>query len=191
MLTKLEVVNAILRNLGTAAVTSIDVAANPDVQAALGAIETKRQSIQTQSWWFNTQENVTLARTQTNEISVPPTTTQLNTSKTGVDVVQHGTRLFNRDNNSYFFDAELTDVWLVVAMEWDDLPYSAREVIQYAAMVQVQSDFEGDQEKLAQVEGQLQGALLTMKREHVRNRKVNAFTNSRTNMLLSGPRVYR
>jgi hypothetical protein len=158
MLTELEAVNAILRNLGTAAVTSLDTVSNPDVQAAISSLNDKRVAVQSQAWWFNTQENVTLARNLIDEIAIPSTTVTLDTSKCGTDVVQHGLR------------------------------YSVREVVKFSAMVQVQSDLEGDGEKLAQVEGQLQGAFLTMKREHVRNRGVNAFTNPRTALMLNGPR---
>lgn len=187
MLTKLEAVNAILRNLGVSSVTSIDNITSPDAQAAVDTIETKRKTVQATSWWFNTQEGVTLPLTIDNEILVAPNVMQVNTPDGGVDIIQHGTKLFNRDNNSYTFDAPLENVWLVYVHEWDELPYSVREVIQYSAMMQVQSDFEGDQEKLNQVDGQLQGAFLTMKREHVRNRKVNAFTSPRSAYLLTGP----
>jgi hypothetical protein len=188
MLTDLEAVNAILRNLGTAAVTSLDTVSNPDVQAAISSLNDKRLAVQSQAWWFNTQENVTLARNLVDEIAIPSTTVTLDTSKCGIDVVQHGLRLFNRETNSYKFDKNLTDIWLVTALPWDDLPYSVREVVKFSAMVQVQSDLEGDREKLAQVEGQLQGAFLTMRREHIRNRGVNAFNNPRTALLLNGPR---
>lgn len=187
MLTKLEAVNAILRNLGVSSVTTIDNIANPDVQAAVDALETKRKTVQATSWWFNTQESITLPLTVDNEILIANNVMQVNTPDGGIDVIQHGTRLFNRDNNSYKFDAPLTDVWMVYVHEWDELPYSVREVIQYSAMMQVQSDFEGDQEKLNQVEGQLQGSFLTMKREHVRNRKVNIYSNPRSARLLTGP----
>ena len=49
MLTELEAVNAILRNLGTAAVTSLDTVSNPDVQAAISSLNDKRVAVQSQA----------------------------------------------------------------------------------------------------------------------------------------------
>lgn len=183
MLTLLQAVNSILRNLGTSAVTSTEVS-NPDVQAALNMIDEKRLSVQSTGWWFNTQNNITLPLNLVNECLVPSNTLKIDTKHDGLDVVQQGRKLFDRGNNTFKFDQPIVIGELVVVVDWDNLPFTAREVIKFAAMHQVQSDLEGDAQKLQQIEGQLNGAYLAMKREHVQNRDVNAFTSKRASRLL-------
>lgn len=187
MLTLLQAVNSILRNLGTAAVTSTEVA-NPDVQAALNVLDEKRLSVQSTGWWFNTQNNVTLPLDLVNECFVPSNTLKIDTKRDGLDVIQHGQKLFDRGNNTFKFEQPVLIGELVVVVDWDNLPFTSREVIKFAAMHQVQSDLEGDAQKLQQIEGQLNGAYLAMKREHVQNRDVNAFTSKRAASLLGGRR---
>lgn len=184
MLTKLQVVNSILRNLGSTAVTSLEVK-NPDVQAAEASIDEQLIIIQSPGWWFNTQRNVTLPLTQEGCVNLPANTLKVDTAPADVDVVQHGTILFNKDTNSETFTVPPV-VHIVVAIDWDNLPISARTVIKYAAMLQVQSDLEGDEGKMAKVERSLQQAIFTMKRENVSSRDTNRLSRGRAATLLRG-----
>lgn len=189
MITLLQAVNSILRNLGTSAVTNIEVV-NPDVQAALHMLDEKRIAIQSQGWWFNTQTGVVLPLTLTGECIVPPNTIKVDTKPDGIDAVQHGTKLFNRDDNSFIFPEPVELGALVLAIDWDNLPFTVKETIKFAAMHQIQSDLEGDVQKMQQIEGQLNGAFLSMKREHVQNRDVNAFNSKRAARLLGRRRGF-
>ncbi len=184
MITLLEAVNSILRNLGTTKVTNTEVS-NPDVQAALDAIQELVRSVQSRGWWFNKQTNVTLPVNLVGNIPIPSTAIKVDTARAGLDVVQRGMKLFNRETNSDQFTESLTDIDIVFLLEWDDLPYTAQEYIRLLAMHQVQSDLEGDEQKLAIIEGKISTANFEFRREHVQNRDLNAFRSSRARIMLN------
>lgn len=184
MITLLEAVNSILRNLGTTKVTNTEVS-NPDVQAALDAIQETRRSVQARGWWFNKQTNVTLPVNLVGNIPVPSTTIKVDTSRTGLDVVQRGMKLFNRETNSDQFTEALTDIDIVILLPWEDLPFTAQEYIRLLAMHQVQSDLEGDELKLNKIEQKISTANFEFRREHVQNRDLNAFRSTRASIMLN------
>jgi len=184
MLSKLDAVNSIIQNLGVSKVTSLDVS-NVDVQAALGTIERFTLELQANKWWFNTEYNVKLAPDLVGHVAVPPNLLSLDTvDRYGERIIQRGSRLYNVHKRSYVF-TEPVEVNMVLAFDWDELPYNARNVIMYSAMYQVQSDYEGDSEKLAKVQEQALGAYNQLKREHLNQLDLNKFQSPHVTKVLN------
>lgn len=185
MLSKLEAVNSIIRNLGTTAVTSINVV-NPDVQTALAVLDDETRAVQSTGWWFNKMENLGLAIDNQGFVYIPQNVLMIDAKRSVLDVVQRGDRLFNREGNTFIFTEAVTGLTTVLNLEWDDLPFNAREVIRYTAMFQVQSDLEGNAQKMSKIEDRLAGAYLALKKEHMKSRNLNILNNKHVRSILGG-----
>lgn len=187
MLSKLDAVNSIIQNLGVSKVTSLDVS-NVDVQAALGTIERFTLELQANKWWFNTEYNVHLAPDLVGYVYVPSNLLSIDTvDRYGERIVQRGDRLYNVHKRTYVFD-KAVEVNMVLALTWEELPYNARNVVMYSSMYQVQSDYEGDSEKLAKVQEQALGAYNQLKREHLNQIDVNKFQSPHVTRVLNRSR---
>ena len=57
--TELDAINTLLSSIGTAPVTNT-ATANTDAVMAKNYIDRARREIQTEKWWFNTEQNYTL-----------------------------------------------------------------------------------------------------------------------------------
>jgi hypothetical protein len=129
--TFLEAVNRVLQMMGEAPVNGLDGQYGLAQQAQTMLDEISRR-IQSEGWSFNTDFEATLMRDAvTNEISVGSNVSKVVVDPylyTDVDVVQRGSRLYDRRSNSYSFTVDLK-VDITYILEWEELPEYAREYI--------------------------------------------------------------
>lgn len=127
-MTKLEAVNICLSSMGEPAINSLDGAAI-DAQMASDLIDETSRSVQAMGFHWN-HEIHTLSPNVAGEIVVPSNTARIDTinDDKSIDVVQRGTRLFDRVNNTYTFTDSL-DVELFVFLPFEDLPFAAKNFI--------------------------------------------------------------
>lgn len=129
--TFLEAVNRVLQMMGEAPVNGLDGQYGLAQQAQTMLDEISRR-IQSEGWSFNTDFETTLMRDAvTNEITVGANVSKIVVDPylyTDVDVVQRGSRLYDRRSNSYSFDVDLK-VDITYILEWEELPEYAREYI--------------------------------------------------------------
>ncbi|WP_349434248.1 hypothetical protein [Pararhizobium sp. A13] len=144
--TELEAVNLILRNMGEARVNSL---INPPLDAAdaLGTLQEVSLEVQKRGWYFNTELHRFIPD-NTGTIGLPPNT--LGVSAVGPDrglqVVNRGDKLYRikpYDNGSTFTGP--VHVALVLGLEFDELPASARSYIAIRAARVAQVRVVGDQ----------------------------------------------
>ena len=69
--TELDAINILLAAIGTAPVNNIDTA-NTDAVMAKNYINNARKEIQTEKWYFNTEDNYLHTPDIHNEIHLPP-----------------------------------------------------------------------------------------------------------------------
>ena len=128
---KLEAVNKALQMMGEAPVNSL--------QGLLGlgnlaetTIDSVSRKLQTEGWSFNTDYQVSLVRdSTTNHISVGSNVSRIYVDPyeyPDIDVVQRGSKLYDRKNNTYEFEKNLK-VDMTIILDWDDLPEHARVYI--------------------------------------------------------------
>jgi len=128
---KLEAVNKALQMMGEAPVNSL--------QGLLGlgnlaetTIDSVSRKLQTEGWSFNTDYQVSLVRdSTTNHISVGANVSRIYVDPydyPDIDVVQRGSKLYDRKNNTYEFEKNLK-VDMTILLDWDDLPEHARVYI--------------------------------------------------------------
>ena len=128
---KLEAVNKALQMMGEAPINSLQGLFGLG-NLAETTINSVSRKLQTEGWSFNTDYEVDLMRdSTTNEISVGTSTTRVYVDPydyPDVDVVQRGSRLYDRKNNTYEFKQDLkADITII--LDWEDLPEHARVYI--------------------------------------------------------------
>ena len=138
--TFLEAVNRVLQMLGEAPVNSLDGQFGL-AQQAEDAINDVSRKIQAEGWSFNTDLERLLQRDAvTNEITVGTNVSRVRVdpfSYPDIDVVQRGSRLYDRRAGSYEFDEDLyADVTYI--LEWDEVPEYAHQYFTIKAGRQLQ-----------------------------------------------------
>ena len=145
---KLQAVNKALQMMGESPLNSL--------QGLLGlgnlaeeTLDSVSRKVQAEGWSFNTDYQMTLTRdSTTNEISVGTNVSRVVIDPYeyyDVDVVQRGSRLYDRKNNTYVFSIDLK-ADMTVILEWDDLPEHARVYIMTKAGKELQENMIGSKD---------------------------------------------
>lgn len=128
-ITLLEAVNTLLSVIGQAPINSLTGNATADVVTAQNIINTESRFLQARGWHWNTERAVTLnPSVPDGYIDLAPSIINVDTTYGYPDIVQRGSRLFNKDTNTYVFDRAIT-VDYVRYLEFDELPEPARHYL--------------------------------------------------------------
>lgn len=126
--TKLEAVNSMLGHIGESPVNSISNANLPvSVSTAISVLDEVSKEVQTEGWHFNTEIDVKYTPSN-GSITVGTDIIQFDPVDTSLDIVQRGTTLFDRKNNTTTFTSDLT-VNQIRLLDYDNLPEVARRYI--------------------------------------------------------------
>lgn len=128
--TELDAVNEILRVIGESPVSSLDDALPVDADNALRALRAVSREVQSRGWHFNTEARFPLTLDSSGYLQLPGNTLRVDSvgDDQCTDVVQRGTRLYDRREHTYVFSRGLT-ADLVLALAFDELPETARSYI--------------------------------------------------------------
>lgn len=142
--TELEAVNTILSNIGESPVNTLDDDDVADASIARTILNSVSREVQSRGWFWNTEIQYSLAKTANNELVLPANTARVDTvhSDQDKDLVQRGNRLYDRRNHTYSF-TEAVKVDLVVLLDFEDLPETARRYITLRAARVFQERFLG------------------------------------------------
>lgn len=132
--TELEAVNEMLNAIGEGQVSSLDTG-NADVQQCVRLLRDHSRKCQSKGWWFNREEDFTITPDIDGNLILP--VNALKVDPTGDDrynkqFIQRGTRLYDPVNHTFAFTEPVT-VEMVVGLEWDQLPQTARSYITASA----------------------------------------------------------
>ena len=126
----LQAVNRVLQMMGEAPVNSLNGQFGLAKQAEDTLNDVSRK-LQAEGWSFNTDYERTLLRNASNQIEVGDNVSRVVVDPylySNLDVVQRGSKLYDRRNNSYTFTLDLkADVTYI--LEWDELPEHARQYV--------------------------------------------------------------
>lgn len=133
--TFLEAVNSVLQMLGEAPVNGLDGQFGLAQQAQDMLNDTSRR-VQAEGWSFNMDyERLLMRDSTTNEISVGSNVSRVKVDPYNypdIDVVQRGSRLYDRRAGSYEFEEDLrADVTYM--LDWEELPEYAHQYVMVKA----------------------------------------------------------
>lgn len=176
----LDAVNRILGTMGIKPLASLDIE-HRMLSAALLALDTTRKNTLAPGWWFNTEHNRELLPNALDaRIHLPHTL--LGVRDGSRDVVQRGLFLYDREAGTNLFTAPVTAT-LVLDFPLEEIPETVATYIVASAMHDFQTTYDGDSTKAGQ---------LARERERLRMiAKADDDRHSRTNMILSNPRLAR
>lgn len=146
--TKLESVNVMLGNIGESPVTQIDTPSSLPIsaQTAIVVLDEVSRDVQSEGWHFNTVNKTTLSPNGSNEIVLSDDVLHVDTLDHSRDIVQRGTKLFDREKNSTTVFTQDIDVRAMFLLDFTDLPEHARRYIMLKASRVFQARVVGSQE---------------------------------------------
>jgi len=145
---KLQAVNKALQMMGESPLNSL--------QGLLGlgnlaeeTLDSVSRKVQAEGWSFNTDYQMPLTRdSATNEISVGTNVSRIVVDPYeyyDIDVVQRGSKLYDRKNNTYVFSIDLK-ADMTIILEWEELPEHARVYIMTKAGKELQENMIGSKD---------------------------------------------
>jgi len=177
--TELEAVNECLENIGQTPVSTIAGDLGVDAQIALNFVRKVNRELQSQGWYWNTEKDFILTPNGANNILLPSNTLSVDTAGTDAtrDVIQRGSRLYDKDSQAYTFDGPLT-VTLVVGLPFEELPETARRYVSLRAARIFENRVDGANNQ-DDTNDEL-GAMATLHADQLRTADYNVLTGSYT-----------
>jgi hypothetical protein len=126
--TRLKAVNIALQSAQIATVESLS-SGDVDAEIAETILDENTVEVQTRGWNWNT-EIMILAPDQNGHIILPDSFLKADATDAHHNVSQRGTKLYDLDSNSYIFTSKV-ELVIVVGLEYEELPESARRYIAY------------------------------------------------------------
>lgn len=129
--TELEAVNIMLTNIGESPVNSLEDQDVVDAGIARTILSSVNREVQSRGWWFNTDLDREFTPTVSKRIQLPQNTLRVDTTATDrreKNYIQRGRFLYDRVNHTYDIE-EKAIVTIVVGLDFEDLPESARRYI--------------------------------------------------------------
>jgi hypothetical protein len=129
--TELDAINTMLTTIGESPVNSIS-ASTADTRIAQLILQEVDRATQIKGWNWNTEKEVTLTpNVSTKEITLGNNVVRISIDKrtyTNIDIVQRGTRLYDKKNKTFLFDSAIK-AEIVYLLPFTDLPEQARYYI--------------------------------------------------------------
>jgi hypothetical protein len=139
--TRLAAVNQMLRAISEAPVTDLSEVEGMglDIETATGTLDEVQRAVLLEGWIFNTEHEVALLPDPSGYIYLPHNTLRLEVSpQDDTDPVIRGGRIYDRANRTYEFSGPIKSD-LIVFLDFDDMPESARSYVAYRAARKFQS----------------------------------------------------
>lgn len=177
--TEIEAINEMLNAIGEGQVSSLDTG-NADVQQCVRLLRDHSRKVQTKGWWFNREENYIITPDEDGYLRLPSNVLKVDT--TGNDrylqpLIQRGLRLYDPINHTLVF-TKAVEVDLVVGLEWNDLPQSARNYITACAGLEFVDTDIANEVRHTFTKGRRDEAYLELLKEEAEAADYNILTDS-------------
>ena len=133
--TELECINIMLAAIGEAPINTLTGTLPVDAVTAQRTLAEINKDVQNEGWSFNQEFNVKLTRDGTNQIALGTDMLKVDANvfdHPTIDVIQRGLKMYDRKNNTYVFDTDLT-CNVTYFRDFDELPEPARRYINVRA----------------------------------------------------------
>lgn len=143
--TELDAINILLAAIGTSPVNNI-ATVNTDAVMAKNYIHNALKEIQTEKWYFNTEDNYQLIPDINNEIHLADNIINIDSiGRFGenTNLIPRGKKLYDRLNHTYKIQNPIT-ANIILCLEFDELPETAIQYIIAKAARKYQEELLGD-----------------------------------------------
>ena len=143
--TELDAINILLAAIGTSPVNNLNTA-NTDAVMAKNYINNALKEIQTEKWYFNTEENYQLTPDINGEIHLADNIINIDSiGRFGenTNLIPRGKKLYDRLNHTYKIPQPIT-ANIILCLEFDELPETAIQYIIAKAARKYQEELLGD-----------------------------------------------
>ena len=133
--TELECINIMLAAIGEAPINTLTGTLPVDAVTAQKTLTEVNKEIQSEGWSFNQEFNVVFTRDGNNEITIGADVLKVDANvfdHPTIDVIQRGLKLYDRKNNTFVFDGDLT-CNVTYFRNFDEIPEPARRYINIRA----------------------------------------------------------
>jgi len=133
--TELECINIMLAAIGEAPINTLTGTLPVDAVTAQKTLAEINKDVQNEGWSFNQEFNVVLTRDGSNQITLGTDMLKVDANvfdHPTIDVIQRGLKMYDRKNNTYVFDTDLT-CNITYFRNFDEIPESARRYINIRA----------------------------------------------------------
>ena len=133
--TELECINIMLAAIGEAPINTLTGTLPVDAVTAQKTLAEINKDVQNEGWSFNQEFNVKLTRDGSNQIALGTDMLKVDANvfdHPTIDVIQRGLKMYDRKNNTYVFDTDLT-CNITYFRNFDEIPESARRYINIRA----------------------------------------------------------
>ena len=133
--TELECINIMLAAIGEAPINTLAGTLPVDAVTAQKTLAEINKDVQNEGWSFNQEFNVVLTRDNSNQIALGTDMLKVDANvfdHPTIDVIQRGLKMYDRKNNTYVFDTDLT-CNITYFRNFDEIPESARRYINIRA----------------------------------------------------------
>ena len=129
-LSELEAANIMLSTISVAPVSTLEVPGDLNVSVAKQILYNTAREVESYGYYFNTDAKYPLARDTDGQIVLPRNVLFVSVDRDfwSYDATLRGLKLYNRSEQTYKFDKDLTGS-VTFFLEWDDLPQPARQYI--------------------------------------------------------------
>jgi hypothetical protein len=134
LMTELEAVNMCLAAIGESPVNTLSNTGLADVASARAKLLEFSRTVQSTGWAFNTEEQFPLSRAADGTITAPLSALKVSIDRTvsSAQVALRGSKLYDKANHTYLFTSDLKAT-VVLFLDWDELPQTARQYIAVCA----------------------------------------------------------
>jgi hypothetical protein len=175
--TELAAVNAMLLAITEAPVNTLTGLVTTDVATAKRLLSEETVAVQSKGWTFNTEFDYPLSPDISGEVTIPKNTARVDVdSRHDIDVVQRGSRLYDRKNHTYTFSDKLSCT-IVLLLPFEELPQSARYYVTIRAVRKFQSKVIGSETSDGYNAEDERDAKLTLEETEADNGDHNIFNN--------------
>jgi len=130
--TELEAVNFMLESIGELPVNTLDTPGVTEASLAYSNLIDTSRNFQARGWHFNTEQDYPLALNESYQVPVPTNTLKLETMDRTLQVIQRGTKLYDKKNHTYTFTtAPLVEISFFLS--FDELPQAVRHYVTVVA----------------------------------------------------------
>ena len=166
MESKLQAINLMLASIAQLPVNTTE-SKNLYAIAALDVLERTNRETQECGWWFNTDPGVVFTPTNDGEIRLPDNCLRILDVNERMNAVIRDGKLYDPIRKTHFFGKPLV-LDVISLLDFEDIPYTAKQYIARLATEQFFTNRDGEQNKLVQLRANTAKAMARLSSEGIR-----------------------